>query len=208
MTDNGRQLKSRAKSKPLHEGLLMIGRPLGKSRIPWHIAFDISEKEYMLFGSIVFYWSFLEHALRVRTAALAKRAKVAVPAEANNNDFRTRLGAFRKLVETTTRNATRQKWINVIKRIERAKAGRERVAHNFWTYNPKKPDQLWSTDMRRKGARSEPFDVDRLMKLGALLGEINFELIFPKKPTARNQSRSYMSRSFRLMMMGKPRLDT
>jgi hypothetical protein len=209
MPTDVRPKKRRSKSPPLHEDLLLIGKPIGTSGIPWHIAFDISESEYMLFGSVVFYWSFLEHALRVRTIALAKLAKVTVPAEANNYDFRRRLAAFRRLVETSVKSETaKQKWLNVIKRIEQAKAGREHVAHNFWTYNPKKPDQLWSTDMRRRGARSGPFDVDRLRKLGALLGEVNFDLIFPRKPIGRNQSMSYMSRSFRLMMMGKPRLDS
>jgi hypothetical protein len=202
--------KTREKSKPLHEDLLLVGRPIG-TKVPWHIAFDISEKEYMLFGSIVFYWSFLEHALRVRTLALARLARVPVPVEAKNNDFRTRLGAFRKLVEALPANdPTQQKWLKVVKRIERAKAGREHIAHNFWTYNPKKPDQLWSIDLRRKGARSEPFDSEKLQKLGRLLGEINFELMFPNKMLFRDSagfSGSYMSRSFRLMMMGKPRLD-
>jgi hypothetical protein len=195
--------KIREKSKPLHESLLLIGRPIGKSGIPWHIAFDIGEKEYALFGSIVFYWSFLEHALRVRTVALAKRAKMAPPVDANNHDFRRRLGAFRNLVETTTSKATQQKWLEVIKRIERAKAGREHIAHNFWTYNPKKPDQLWATDVRQRGARSEPFDIDKLLELGALLGEINFELMFPRKPGLLDHPMPYMSRSFRLAIMAK-----
>jgi hypothetical protein len=199
--------ENRTKSKPLHESLLLIGRPIGNSGIPWHVAFDISQREYALFGSIIFYWSFLEHALRVRTVALARRANIAIPPDASNSDFRRRLGAFRKLVKETTSKPSQQKWLAVIKRIERAKAGRERIAHNFWTYNPKKPDQLWSTDMRRTGARSEPFDVKRLMQLGALLGEIGFELWFPKKPTGRDHTASYMSRSFRLMVMGKPGLD-
>jgi hypothetical protein len=198
--------KNREKSKPLHESLLLIGRPI-KSGIPWHIAFDIGENEYALFGSIILYWSFLEYALRIRTVALAKRAKVMVPAEASNNDFRRRLSAFRKLVEATTSVAMKQKWLEVIKQIERAKAGRERVAHNLWTYNPKKPDQLWATDVRQRGARSEPFDIEKLMDLGALLAEINFELVFPRKPGLRGHPMSYMSRSFRLMIMGKSRLD-
>jgi hypothetical protein len=203
MTPTREIRKPREPGRPLHESLLLVGHPIGKSGIPWHIAFDISEKEYMLIGSIVFYWSYLEHVLRERTVALAKLAKVPVPPEVNNTDFRRRLGAFRKLVETTTRNATRRQWLNVVKRIERAKAGREHIAHNFWTYNPKKPDQLWSTDLRRSGARSEPFDTEKLMELGRLLGEVGFELTFPKKPTLRDVSMSYMSRSFRVAVMGK-----
>lgn len=201
--------KRRAKDKPPHEGLLLVAQPTGND-FPGSVAFDISEKEYMLFGSIIFYWSFLEHALRIRTVALAKSARVPIPEGARNIDFRTRLGAFRKLVESLkTTEATKLKWLKVIKRIERAKSGREHIAHNFWTYNPRKPDQLWSTNLQRKEARSEPFNIDKLQMLGRLLGQIGYELIFPDGVSFKDltaSTGSYMSRSFRLMMMNKPRL--
>jgi hypothetical protein len=136
-----------------------------------------------------------------------------VPTEAKNRDFRRRLGAFRNLVETATKRAIREKWRKVIKDIELAKAGREHIAHNFWTYNPKRPDQFWSTDLRGgDAARSEPFNRDKLVDLGRLLGEINFSLLYPRKPTDRELGRgtgvSYMSRSFRQMVMRPPAKKT
>ena len=201
-------IKRRAKGKPAHESLLLVALPRG-NELPGFVAFDISEKECALFGSIIFYWSFLEHALRIRTVALAKSARVPIPEGARNTDFRTRLGAFRKLVEAlNATDATKLKWLKVAKRIELAKAGREHIAHNFWTYNPSKPDQLWSTSLRRRGARSEPFNVDKLQMLGRLLGEIGYELMFPDGASFEDltaSTGSYMSRSFRLMIMGKPR---
>jgi hypothetical protein len=195
------------KAKPPHESLLLIGKSIAKG-MPWSVAFDINEKEYALFGSAMFYWSFLEHALYARTVGLAARAKIPVPPEVINRDFRWRLGAFRRLVETTTNGAIWEKWRKVIRDIELAKAGREHIAHNFWTYNPRRPDQFWSTDLRRSRPRSEPFDSDKLANLGRLLGEVNFSLLFPKKPTDRELGRgtdfSYMSRSFRKMVMQRP----
>lgn len=193
--------------KPPHNSLVLIGKPLAEG-MPWSIAFDISDREYMLLGSIVIYWSFLEHALFVRTRSFARRAKVSLPEDASHRDFRRRLGAFRKLLETSiSHDSTKNRWMNVIKNIERAKAGRESVAHDFWTYNPKRPEQLWATNVRRKGARSEPFDTSKLMKLGALLGEISFELLYPRKPGYEAYQLPYMSRSARQMMMGRARLD-
>ncbi len=193
--------------KPSHNSLVLIGRPLVEG-VPWHIAFDISDREYMLFGSIIIYWSFLEHALLVRTTILARHPKVSLPDDASHHNFRRRLGAFRKLVETSIRGeSTKNKWMKVIKSIERAKAGRESVAHDFWTYNPKRPDQLWATNFRRRGVRSEPFDTSKLMKLGALLGEISVELLYTRKPGYKSYQIPYFSRSARHTMMGKPRLD-
>jgi hypothetical protein len=45
-TWQGRPRIVRAKRPPAHESLILIGRPIGDSGIPWHIRFDISEREY------------------------------------------------------------------------------------------------------------------------------------------------------------------
>jgi hypothetical protein len=98
-------------------------------------------------------------------------------------------------------STARLKWERIASRIANAKSKRDAISHHFLTYNPRRPDQLWSTNFARPGSRSEPLDEDKLMELGRTLGEINFDLIFTKKPARRTAN--YMSRSFRRMMAGR-----
>jgi hypothetical protein len=193
-------LPSRAKRPPAHESLIQIMRPIaGKGQ--WSIHFDISEREYALLGSIVVYWSFLEHALQLRTGLIASAAKVPMPAEARNGEFARRLAAFNKLVSSKVKSTkARAKWLLIGSKIANAKSMRDAIAHHYLTYNPKRPDQMWTTNLALAGARSQPIDEDKLMALGRLIGESNFALLHPRKPSLAELAPAdgvYMSRSFR-----------
>jgi hypothetical protein len=193
----------RVARKPAHETLIQIGRPLDGEGA-WCIGFEITEREYTLFGSIVVYWSFLEHALRARTKLLATSVRIPIPRDASCQEFSKRLSAFNTLVAAVKPRRTRAKWELISSRIANAKGKRDAIAHHFLTYNPRRPDQLWSTNLTRgPGTRSEQIDEDRLMDLGSTLGEINFDLLYSRKPGYSFEN--YMSRGFRRMMMGKSR---
>lgn len=198
----------KAKRPPPHESLIQIAQPIVKGH-PWSIQFDISEREYALLGSIVVYWSFLEHALRLRTALIARAARVPMPKDTTSQEFGRRLAAFNNLVATKVKSTTRRtKWLLIVSRIANAKSTRDAISHHYLTYNPKRPDQLWARNLARKGVRSEPIDEEKLMALGRSLGEINFDLIYTRRPSLAELipiGGLYMSRSFRKMIAGKLR---
>jgi len=170
---------SRNKPPPFRE-LVMITTPIDKTA-PCSLSLDLEPRELGSIGYVMTQWALLEHELFFATASLAERGKLLLPKEAWDLSFTKRLNAFRTIVKASTRSKSRQtRLLGLSDRIGTAEGNRHRIAHDFWTYNPKRIDQLWSMNVRRPNSRMVPFSSEKLWSLGDLFGQLAFELRFGK----------------------------
>lgn len=197
----------RPKTKLKHGDLLLVQRDLKTGIQSYH--FDITPVEYGVMGLVMVHWAFLEAAIFIRTVALCRRARVRVPPEAKERRFNVRHRLLRQMVETGLKaQRTKDYYIAILNRITAAAGYRQRVAHNQWSYNPRRPEQLWATGVH--GGKTEPFSPAKLAAHAEMLGELSYALLNPPGSDAikrRMDERryqadgfAYVSRRFLLML--------
>ena len=188
-------MAQKASGKPLVGGLVMLRHDLITGEYGIH--FDISEGELATIGYAVIQWAYLEHALHYRTFTMAKRNRIALPEDANNFSFSKRLRAFRQLVEQVIKRPKYKKeLLELIDQIGSAEGNRHRIVHDAWFFNPRKANQLWSLNLRKKGARLEPFDEKKIWKFAEHVGTLSFRLEHPRGERDVRLPYAWMSRSF------------
>jgi|SRR5688572_19943412 len=172
--------KQRAKGPPPFRELVTVAIPFDKSaRCSLHL--DLTEEEFSAIGFVVGHWALLEHELFFRTLGLAQRKKISPPKAVWDTSFSKRLNAFRDVVRACVKSKSlRIKLLKLADRIGSAEGRRHRVVHDFWTYNPKRIEQLWSMNARRPYARMEPINCEKLLSFGQQFADLAFELRYTK----------------------------
>ena len=166
---------------------------------------EISMPEFAAIGYVTVSWAQLEHLLLQKTAELADKADIPIPADATATSFKKRIRALRKLAkEVITGPKTRQKFLNLLTKISSIQRARHRIAHGLWDWMPTDPDKLQASSFRPPYEFEEPFDFHKLVKLAERIGELNFQLAYPKgeKQATDDVVRSVMQRGGHVSRLG------
>jgi hypothetical protein len=146
---------------------------------PNRILPDLVEEEVIAIGYVTCQWALLEHILLVNTIKLARRLRTAVPSDAKNKSFSRRLRAWQALVRRLRVEARRERLLRLASTIANLESKRHQVTHGLWSWEARSPHRLMAYSFRPTVEFSEPYDADKIMKLGDQIGAINFELNFP-----------------------------
>ncbi|HEX9789847.1 MAG TPA: hypothetical protein VGA60_04215 [Kiloniellales bacterium] len=166
---------------------------------------ELSMLEFAAIGYVTVSWSQLEHLLLQSTAELADKANVPIPTDATAASFKKRIRALRKLAkEVITGPKTRQKFLNLLNKISGIEQSRHRITHGLWDWLPTDPDKLHASSFRPPYEFEEPFDHHKLVNLAKRIGELNFQLAYPKgeKQAMDDYARSAMQRGGHVSRLG------
>ena len=166
---------------------------------------ELSMPEFAAIGYITVSWAQLEHLLLQRTAELADKANVPIPTDATATSFKKRIRALRKLAkEVITGPKTRQKFLKLLTKISDIERGRHRITHGLWDWMPTDPDKMQASSFRPPYEFEEPFDYHKLVKLAERIGELNFQLAYPrgKAQAIREVVQSRMQRGMHVSRLG------
>ncbi len=166
---------------------------------------EISMPEFAAIGYVMVSWAQLEHLLLQKTAELADKVDVPIPTDATAMSFKKRIRALRKLAkETITGPKTRQKFLKLLTKISDIERGRHRITHGLWDWMPIDPDKIQASSFRPPYEFEEPFDYHKLIKLAERIGELNFQLAYPRgqKQAMNDVARSVMQRGGHVSRLG------
>jgi len=101
--------------------------------------------------------------------------------------------------------------LKLVSRIANVQATRNRITHGLLDWEYATPDRVRASTFKPSFEFAEHFDFRKLLKLSDTIGEINFELTYPKGKTQawkavgeEMQAQGFsMSRDFALMITGK-----
>jgi hypothetical protein len=194
----------------------------GKSQVAMK---EFADVELWAIGAITVQWALLEHALLLDTARLVNTAKLKeMPEYATSLSFKKRLSAWRSVVQETVKSdKQKDRLLKLGQRIANLESDRHKITHGMWQWSYPNASKLQAWSFRPPVAfRDNNFSLDRLIKLMERIGEVNFELSYPKFPqdkkkrstwfakqflggVTKNQSGSwsYLSRRFLLAAQGK-----
>jgi hypothetical protein len=173
---------------------------------------ELTEPEIYAIGYVAANWAVSEHLIYFISTELADMAQIPLPQDVSATAFKKRIRAFRALVRATLVDGeSKNKLLKLANRLSGAARSRNRINHGLWDWEPDKPEQLISSSHHPHFKFEEPFDMNKLMKLGDRIAEINFDLYFPggmdqayeQMAEERSQHRAIASREFLLSMMGK-----
>lgn len=175
---------------------------------------DLLEREIFAIGYVGVQWSFLEHLILLETTDLAYKAKEKFPDEAISLSFKRRLRCWRDLIKRKAPTKSQERLLGLASRIGSIERSRHRITHGIWEWEAKRPDKLRASSIRPPHEFDEPFDFDKLIGIGEKIGELCFEILYPKGREqawkdvikARTKGGSYVSREARLMLTGKGHL--
>jgi hypothetical protein len=173
---------------------------------------DLIEREIFAIGYVTCQWAYLEHMVFAVTLQLARQSRVAVPSDAKNKSFSRRLRAWRVLIQRS-KSKRKERLLKLASTIANLESKRHQITHGLWSYEPKSIHRLIAYSFRPTVEFHEPYDADKIMKLGNKIGEINFELTYPggKREAQKNWAKtmselgSYVSRSWLLSLREKGR---
>jgi hypothetical protein len=168
---------------------------------------DLSDEEMFAIGRVMVSWAYLEHAILDDCVRMADAHRTTVPDGAFVVALKPRLRVWREMITKFRRGKPREHLLKTISRIENAQSARNRITHGLWSWEYSSPERITAKSYKPRFGFNQHFDFMKLMKLGDVLGEINFELRYPKGETEAMKSLAArplgMSRDFALIMMGK-----
>lgn len=173
---------------------------------------DLDERELYAIGLMTVHWAILEHLILEESLALVERTKIAAPQDVSSLSFKKRLRAWRALVNSTLRKSkNKERLLTIINKIGNIERGRHRITHGFWAWDIRAPDRVTAGSHRPGLEFTENFDFAKMMKLADSVGEINFQLRYPKgeaqaqKEIAQSMSQGGLSvgREFAREVWGK-----
>ena len=145
------------------------------------IGAELEMLEYAAIGFVTVSWAQLEHLILQRTVELAEKAGVPIPEDATALSFKKRIRALRVLAkEVITGPKTQKKFLALLMKIGSAGRSRNRITHGLWDWVPSDPDKLQASSFRPPYEFEEPFDFHKLIKLAERIGELNFQLAYPR----------------------------
>lgn len=147
------------------------------------VTLDLTPAEFGAIGFVTAQWALLEHALYLRTQALAKRAKISVPTEARHNSFSRRLAAFRQCIEIAYKQkSVRDRFLKLAQKIANAEGQRHKITHGLWDFDPQRHNELFTYSLRppHVSRRLEPINADKIAAFGETIGALTFVLFFPR----------------------------
>jgi hypothetical protein len=157
-------------------------------------------------------WAYLEHAILDDCTRMALLRNIKLPDDAFKVALKPRLRVWREMIIKYRRGKPREQLLKVISRVENAQKSRNQITHGLWSWEYHSAERVTAKSYKPKFEFTEPFGFKKLMKLAETLGEINFELQYPrgekqamKVLAARGQS---MSRNFVRAATGKRDLST
>ena len=173
---------------------------------------ELAEAEIYAIGYVTVAWAILEHNIFAATLGLTDRANIRLPEDATSLSFKKRLRAWRVVIRETAENEEeRSRLIRLANRIGSIERSRHRITHGLWEWDLSKPDKLKGLSFRTPYHFEEPFDLNKLIKLGERVGEINFQLLYPGGKDQAwgelgedlEQHGALVSREFALVLAGK-----
>lgn len=193
---------------PRRESLILTFRPVQRGVLP-SIEFDMGQLEHASIGYAVVHWAFLEWAMLHRSKLFARRAKMRLPKDAHDHSFAKRMRVLRGLIGVVLKDPKRRKWwYDMLSKIGKENGVRQIIVHGLWSYDPRRPERLFSSPRYDKGARLTPFTTENIFGFGRRVGELAYALLEPAPGVGRpaplpDGFYAYASRSFRLRMAGK-----
>jgi hypothetical protein len=168
---------------------------------------DISDEEMFAIGRVTVSWAYLEHAILDDCLQMADAHRVPLSPDAFVVPLKPRLRVWRDLIKKYRKGKRRDRLLKIISSIENAQRSRNQITHGLWNWEYSSADRVTAKSYKPRFEFTQPFDFTKLLKLSDTLGEINFELMYPKgriqamKALAARPNR--VSREFALMMTGK-----
>jgi hypothetical protein len=142
---------------------------------------SLEEKELAAIGYVTVQWAYLEHIILVHTLRIAHQNNVPVPVDARSKSFENRRNAWRKLIkESVTDASERTALLKIVSKIANLELKRHRLTHGLWGWDEEDPTTMRAYSFRPRVEFDVDFDFDGLMELGFQIGEINFQLTFPR----------------------------
>lgn len=189
---------------PLPGGDLKAIVTFSRRRARYRLIVDeLTENELMAVASITIQWARLEHLLYARTDQMATKAGIPLPSEAGKVAFNRRLTAWLQLARSdVVPSAQRKANLSLHGRIARAAKRRDAITHGLWHFDQSEPVKLTASSFHVTMGFRESFDLEKLRKLEAEIGEINFALHYPDGPESAVPSSSYASRRLLLALQG------
>ena len=159
----------------------------GNAHQIWPI--ELSDRELWAIGALTVQWAYLEHALLIRTAQLAQRAKIRLPVDATSLSFKRRLAAFRQTVRETVKTVwLRELYLNLAARMSNAADARHKLTHGLWEWYIRHPKRLRISSFRPPVQFEDHFDLDRILRVIDRVGEISFVLSYPPRRRGKQAS--------------------
>ena len=168
--------------------------------------------EYAAIGFVTVSWAQLEHLILQRTVELAENAGVPIPEDATALSFKKRIRALRTLAkEVIAGPKTQKKFLALLMKISGAERSRNRITHGLWDWMRVAPDRLQASSFRPPYEFEEPFDYEKLINLAERIGELNFQLAYPRGRAqamreviqSRTQRGWHVSRLGMMLLTGK-----
>lgn len=191
---------------PDHKFRLVLS-PRGE---PNRIEPDLEEKEMAAIGFVTAQWSYLEHVILDNTLSLIPDGEQR-PSDANNLSFSKRLNAWRLTIERYAQGSDKSRLLRLVSKAANLEAQRHKIAHGLWTWDSLNPTRLTAFSFRPRVAFEATFDFDALIRLSLQIGELNFELTYPRGVEDALEAiadaaseRPLVSRSFLLSVTEEP----
>ena len=191
----------------------IVFTPRGKGKP--RLTTELQDQELFAIGYLMVQWAEMEHLLLLRSFELVEKLGIELPVDVTALSFKKRMGVFRALIKRSycrKRDQRRRKnMLDLATKISSQERNRNRITHGLWRWDTKSPDRLRASSFRPTYQFEEPFDFEKLMRVGERVGEVCFELRFPRgevqamdeiAQSAAQPGRS-MSRSFLLTRTGK-----
>lgn len=143
----------------------------------WRIGTELTDEELIAIGTVTIQWAYLEHAVFINMLALSEKE---IPKEAFSADFSRRLDKWKELIKTNiTKKREKERLLNLVRRIAAIARTRHRISHGIWDWLPDNPKKINASSFKPTREFKEGFDLQKLIKFGEDLGEINFALTYP-----------------------------
>lgn len=171
---------------------------------------DISDEEMFAIGRVTVSWAYLEHAILDDCLQIADAHRVSLSPDAFGVPLKPRLRVWRDLIKKYRKGERRDRLLKIISSIENAQRSRNQITHGLWSWEYGRADRVTAKSYKPRFEFTQPFDFTKLLKLSDTLGEINFELMYPKGRIQAMKALAArpigMSREFALMMTGKRKM--
>ena len=185
----------------LSGGNLRVVKDLRTSKV--RIGTDLEEREIYAIGYVTVQWAHLEHMLLLDTILLSGKLRGDVMESATSLSFKRRLRAWHDLIMRLRKSARRTKLLRLHGTIANAESKRHKITHGLWDWEVSNPDRIRASSFRKPHIFEQHFDFDKLIALGDSIGEILFNLHYPKGLKPAHMLTSYMSRDCVRMLTGR-----
>jgi len=142
---------------------------------------DLSEYEMYAIGKMTASWGLLESQLLSIALELADHSHHSLPPDfVTNNSMSKTLKELKAITNSIVRPVEVKIFLeSILKRVHRLKSQRHTLTHGMFSWDDKNPAKL-KVQTRKRKQQSERFDADKIDRLAEKIGELNFEIMYPR----------------------------